>query len=208
MDNCWSLSVTAKNHAENSLVSSKSKVAAPFVEYVSIKNYGMKFNKLKKKQKKYWYLHSLRQKKFMNFHFSLWSLGVYFRTTSYELKFYKASSTRKQKHDQHLPTYESCNIQIVSSSEHVKFHLHNFIYCTNSQSWIFFQVSLHFFSLIWFRCQAGTGRCVVDKAHRNQCQACRLKKCMQMGMNKDGELPQNIFKVNDPVAAHLSHRWN
>ena len=37
-----------------------------------------------------------------------------------------------------------------------------------------------------FRCQAGTGMCKIDKAHRNQCQACRLKKCIHMGMNKDG----------------------
>ena len=37
-----------------------------------------------------------------------------------------------------------------------------------------------------YRCQAGTGSCMIDKAHRNQCQACRLKKCLQMGMNKDG----------------------
>jgi len=37
------------------------------------------------------------------------------------------------------------------------------------------------------RCQAGTGMCTVDKSHRNQCQACRLKKCLQMGMNKDGQ---------------------
>ncbi|XP_037539612.1 photoreceptor-specific nuclear receptor-like [Nematolebias whitei] len=36
-----------------------------------------------------------------------------------------------------------------------------------------------------YRCQAGTGRCPVDKTHRNQCQACRLRKCLQAGMNKD-----------------------
>ncbi|XP_022247858.1 photoreceptor-specific nuclear receptor-like [Limulus polyphemus] len=36
-----------------------------------------------------------------------------------------------------------------------------------------------------YRCQTSSGRCVMDKAHRNQCQACRLKKCLQMGMNID-----------------------
>uniref|UniRef100_UPI00358F6581 photoreceptor-specific nuclear receptor-like n=1 Tax=Myxine glutinosa TaxID=7769 RepID=UPI00358F6581 len=36
-----------------------------------------------------------------------------------------------------------------------------------------------------YRCQAGTGLCVIDKAHRNQCQACRLRCCLQAGMNKD-----------------------
>ncbi|CAL9697486.1 unnamed protein product [Knipowitschia caucasica] len=36
-----------------------------------------------------------------------------------------------------------------------------------------------------YRCRVGTGRCLVDKAHRNQCQACRLRKCLQAGMNKD-----------------------
>uniref|UniRef100_A0A8D1SQJ4 Photoreceptor-specific nuclear receptor n=1 Tax=Sus scrofa TaxID=9823 RepID=A0A8D1SQJ4_PIG len=36
-----------------------------------------------------------------------------------------------------------------------------------------------------YRCQMGAGMCPVDKAHRNQCQACRLKKCLQAGMNQD-----------------------
>ncbi|XP_071439034.1 nuclear receptor subfamily 2 group E member 1-like [Hetaerina americana] len=29
------------------------------------------------------------------------------------------------------------------------------------------------------------GSCVVDKTHRNQCRCCRLKKCLEAGMNKD-----------------------
>jgi len=41
-----------------------------------------------------------------------------------------------------------------------------------------------------YTCRAtnGKGNCPVDKIHRNQCRSCRLKKCFDVNMNKDGEL--------------------
>ena len=38
--------------------------------------------------------------------------------------------------------------------------------------------------------------CVIDVSRRNQCQSCRLKKCLKVKMNRDGKHPPHyIFQL-------------
>ncbi|KAJ1532021.1 hypothetical protein ONE63_000655 [Megalurothrips usitatus] len=39
----------------------------------------------------------------------------------------------------------------------------------------------------------GNRNCPIDQHHRNQCQYCRLKKCLKMGMRREGECAFPVY---------------
>ena len=41
-------------------------------------------------------------------------------------------------------------------------------------------------SVVNYQCPRNK-QCVVDRVNRNRCQYCRLQKCLQLGMSRDGE---------------------
>lgn len=49
-----------------------------------------------------------------------------------------------------------------------------------------------------YSCRANR-QCPIDQHHRNQCQYCRLRKCLKMGMRREGK-----FRCHQEVDHHLS----
>lgn len=59
----------------------------------------------------------------------------------------------------------------------------------------FFKRSIHRNRVYTCKAQADlNGKCPIDKTHRNQCRACRLKRCFEAQMNRDGEC-KNFFSL-------------
>ncbi len=47
------------------------------------------------------------------------------------------------------------------------------------------------------------GNCIVDVARRNQCQACRFRKCLEVKMNKDGQYSLILRQKENIFGLHL-----
>ena len=48
----------------------------------------------------------------------------------------------------------------------------------------------------------GNRNCPIDQHHRNQCQYCRLKKCLKMGMRREGKRCSVMQSLTEPLSMH------
>lgn len=53
-----------------------------------------------------------------------------------------------------------------------------------------------------YRCKSNDNNCPIDKTRRNQCRSCRLRKCIEAGMNRDSVQqergPRNSTRIRNP----------
>nr|CAD7393836.1 unnamed protein product [Timema cristinae] len=50
----------------------------------------------------------------------------------------------------------------------------------------------------------GNRNCPIDQHHRNQCQYCRLKKCLKMGMRREGGANSSLRSLTYPVQRYVT----
>lgn len=46
----------------------------------------------------------------------------------------------------------------------------------------------------------GNRDCPIDQHHRNQCQYCRLKKCLKVGMRREGKMRKRTHKLRTKMS--------
>lgn len=60
-----------------------------------------------------------------------------------------------------------------------------------------------------YRCKSNDNTCVIDKTRRNQCRSCRLRKCLEAGMNRDAVQqergPRNSTRIRNISHHHHHH---
>lgn len=58
-----------------------------------------------------------------------------------------------------------------------------------------------------YRCKSNDNTCTIDKTRRNQCRSCRLRKCLDSGMNRDA-VQQERGPRNSTRVRNISHNQN